>query len=223
MNKLWVRLAITFTGMVLIAVLIVVLTSYIINQFVSDERDRYTSWHLNQSNGLVENLTEFYQSQGSWDGVEPMLVGAQSTYFRADSVFVLADTHQQIVYHVQPGNIGRPLEVIHPKVVLPLKLDQETVGYLGVSRLPSEQRGNHGPPPIARGLIQGLLIIAVVGGVGGIGFGVVMSRSLAAPLNDLAGAARDIGARNLSRRVEEKGSAEIMGVAHALNKMAADL
>jgi signal transduction histidine kinase len=50
-----------------------------------------------------------------------------------------------------------------------------------------------------------------------------MSRSLTAPLNNLAAAARDIGARNLSRRVEEKGSDEMVAVARAFNEMAADL
>ncbi len=50
-----------------------------------------------------------------------------------------------------------------------------------------------------------------------------MSRNLSAPLNRLAEAARAIGARNLSQRVEVSGSAEVVEVARAFNEMAAAL
>jgi signal transduction histidine kinase len=80
-----------------------------------------------------------------------------------------------------------------------------------------------GPPNFVDFLGRTLFLVAVVAGVGGILFGVLMSRSLTAPLNSLAEAARAIGARNLSRRVAEKGSDEILAVARAFNEMAAAL
>jgi signal transduction histidine kinase len=70
---------------------------------------------------------------------------------------------------------------------------------------------------------RSLVAAAVVAAIGGIAFGIVMSRSLTAPLNSLAEAARDIGRRNLSRRVEEKGTDEMVAVAQAFNEMAAGL
>jgi two-component system OmpR family sensor kinase len=53
--------------------------------------------------------------------------------------------------------------------------------------------------------------------------GVLTSRSLTAPLSHLAEAARAIGARDLSRRVEVAGSDEMVEVAQAFNDMAAGL
>jgi signal transduction histidine kinase len=49
------------------------------------------------------------------------------------------------------------------------------------------------------------------------------SRNLTEPLARLAAAARDIGARNFSRRVTATGSDEIVAVAHAFNEMATEL
>jgi signal transduction histidine kinase len=53
--------------------------------------------------------------------------------------------------------------------------------------------------------------------------GILVSRSLTAPLSRLAEAARAIGQRNLDQRVEEKGSRELKELAVAFNQMATDL
>jgi signal transduction histidine kinase len=53
--------------------------------------------------------------------------------------------------------------------------------------------------------------------------GILLSRSLTRPLDELADAARDIGAQNLSRRVKVKGTDEISDVARAFNEMATRL
>jgi signal transduction histidine kinase len=74
-----------------------------------------------------------------------------------------------------------------------------------------------------RRIVDFLLIMAAVIGIGGIVFGVMMSRTLTAPLNSLAVAARSIGKRNLNQRVKETGTAEMIAVARAFNEMAADL
>jgi signal transduction histidine kinase len=68
-----------------------------------------------------------------------------------------------------------------------------------------------------------LLAVAALAGLGGITFGSLMSRSLTAPLNNLAKGARAIGTRNFSQRVEERGSDEIIAVARAFNEMASNL
>ena len=57
----------------------------------------------------------------------------------------------------------------------------------------------------------------------GIAVGVLLSHGLSAPLSNLAEAARAIGGRDLSRRVEIRGSQEVQEVAWAFNEMAADL
>lgn len=83
-----------------------------------------------------------------------------------------------------------------------------------------------GPPddiPLLVRLFNGLVLTAVISGVVGISAGVWVSRTMAAPLDHLAEAAQAIGAKDLSRRVEVRGSEEVVAVAHAFNEMAAAL
>ena len=85
-------------------------------------------------------------------------------------------------------------------------------------------RRAEGPPVRVVGVLgQILLAVAALAGLGGITFGSLMSRSLTAPLNNLAKGAKAIGTRNFRERIEEKGSDEIIAVARAFNEMASNL
>jgi signal transduction histidine kinase len=64
-----------------------------------------------------------------------------------------------------------------------------------------------------------MIFVAIIGIV----VGAIVSRSLTAPLNKLAEAAKAIGSQDLSRRVEVRGSDEIKTVALSFNEMAAEL
>jgi len=68
-------------------------------------------------------------------------------------------------------------------------------------------------------LFRFILSLALIGSV----IGVIVSRSLMAPLHNLVKAAEDIGAQDLSRRVEVEGTEEIKAVAQAFNEMAEKL
>jgi signal transduction histidine kinase len=57
----------------------------------------------------------------------------------------------------------------------------------------------------------------------GISVGVILSHGLSTPLSNLAEAARAIGGRDLTKRVDIRGSQEVQEVARAFNEMAADL
>ncbi|MBN1428523.1 MAG: HAMP domain-containing protein [Anaerolineae bacterium] len=72
-------------------------------------------------------------------------------------------------------------------------------------------------------LYHGLITLVIVNGTVGLAAGIWMSRTLAEPLNRLAEAARTLGAGDLSRRVDIKGSQEMVDVAVAFNQMAAAL
>ncbi len=65
--------------------------------------------------------------------------------------------------------------------------------------------------------------VAIVGATAAIGFGVLLSRSLTAPLRELERAAQAIEAQDLAYRTPVRGSQELVAVATAFNKMAAQL
>jgi len=96
---------------------------------------------------------------------------------------------------------------------------------------PPDWAGRNAPPPMfdparvfpGRFLLGNLTPYLIGFTLISIVVGILLSRSVSAPLSKLADAARSIGRRDLSRRVEVRGSQEIQEVAQAFNEMAADL
>lgn len=82
-----------------------------------------------------------------------------------------------------------------------------------------DRMSRYGQSELVLGLVRILFSISMVG----ILVGVVSSRGLAAPLNNLAKAARAVGSQDLTQRIELKGTSEIREVAVAFNSMAAAL
>lgn len=78
---------------------------------------------------------------------------------------------------------------------------------------------NAPPREIQGRLIEFMLLSLVVGTAGG----VVIARVVSNPIGNLSQAAQHIGKGELNVRVPEKGSREIVELAHAFNKMAEDL
>ncbi len=121
--------------------------------------------------------------------------------------------------NAQPGNgaMGRPRNPIQ----IPIKIDGQTVGYLE-TRVMMAPSGNR-PLDIFQQLSQYLLLIALGAAILGAVFSVAASRTLTAPLTQLANAARAIGGGNLNERVPIHGSDEVAAVAVAFNEMAGEL
>jgi signal transduction histidine kinase len=229
MNRLWVRMSLAFGAVVLLGVGVIVLISVLLAN--PDFRQRFVVNELRVSDGLVSELADYYQTHGGWDGVETMLAGAQGTLPRGPGdrlILSLADAQGQIIYPRRDAHGGNPLSQAERASALPIQVPDgtsevhKTVGYLWVERVPAPRPA---PPQqfLLGWLSHSLLLAAVVGGVLGILFGILASRSLTSPLSRLAEAARAIGARDLTRRVEVEGSDEVKEVAQAFNDMAATL
>lgn len=226
MNKLWVRLSLGFSGMVLVAVFVVALAGFLVG--LADQRDRrdFGRRPPREAAELVRDLSHLYRQQRDWSGSDLLLLRAQAeANLRRgpdrNLVYILADDRQNVIYSAQQDQIGRPLRRHNGDRLIPIRLDDRTVGYLGV--VPAVFLRGDETPAFVRLLGGTLFTTAALAAVGGIVFGILMSRSLTAPLNNLADAARSIGARDLSKRVEEKGSDEMIAVTRAFNEMAADL
>lgn len=70
---------------------------------------------------------------------------------------------------------------------------------------------------------RGLFVVGLLGMGVGVTGALVLSRSLARPLEELAGAARALGQRQLDHRVRPRGSVEMIAVAESFNHMAEEL
>ena len=107
-------------------------------------------------------------------------------------------------------------------IELPITVNGQTVGFLE-ARLMMVDGAAGATGDIFQQLSSYILFVAVGAGILGAIFSVAASRMLTAPLNQLAAAARAIGAGNLAQRVESKGSDEVAAVAVAFNEMATQL
>jgi signal transduction histidine kinase len=213
-NRLWVRLSLAFSGVILIWVLLVAMVPPLIIRWSMNPDPRSSRIYAH----LEDELTQFYSAHNGWDGVQPFLQGAQAVLAPHQAGIFLADGKGRVLYDAK-ANLG--VETLSPDEqgkALSLQVGNLTVGYLGV-------RPDEDPPPpgserfVLDQLLRFLLYAAIVGGPSAILAGILMSRNLTAPLNRLAEAARDIGARNFGCRVEPAGTTEMTEVALAFNEM----
>ncbi|HRJ40897.1 MAG: HAMP domain-containing protein [Caldilineaceae bacterium] len=227
MNRLWVRLSLAFTAVVLLGFGAVVFGTF---SLTSDQRMQ--SLLLNQferPHGLVDSAAKYYKAHGGWAGVDTLMDGARSTLLPGSGgrgALLLLDAAGQVVYSSLPPE---RLPATPSRQGRPIMLDGKLVGRIDFVASPDTTPNAYAawsrtsPSDFIQEVTFFLLQIALIVGVLGLIFGVLASRGLAAPLNRLAVAAQAIGARNLDYRVPVQGSTEVREVAESFNKMAADL
>jgi signal transduction histidine kinase len=237
-NRLWVRLTLAFA----LVVLLTVGTIALLADLTAGQAFRqYLSYSdIARFQNLTDNLLEYYQIQGSWDGIEvllnqvrivsggmpaPMMGWRPGTLAWRDERFqiTLADAGGRVVYDGPDGQSGRRLTAGERAAAQDLLVENEVVGRLVISR--PVQSAILGPleQMFVKRLRWLLVAGALLAGALGVILGLAFSRNLTAPLQRLATAARAVANRDFSRRVEVEGSAEVAEVAQAFNEMTAAL
>lgn len=224
MNRLWVRLSMAFSAVVLLGVTVIIVASgFIANSGI---RESIILDTLQSPDGLVEQLENYYISHRNWDGLEAALLRNLDFSLgpRMGLTILITDNQGQIIYSTYREWQGQKRDVDTLQSAVPILVGGQPKGYISLEEEPPFAAFQPGQARVVlEGLSHVLLIIALTGGVIGVLFGVLVSRSLTAPLQRLAEAARAIGAQNLSRRVKVEGTVEVAEMAHAFNEMAAAL
>lgn len=227
MNRLWVRLTLAFVGVTLVGVAsVALLTDW---NASSQFRQFLTHQAMMAQGNLADDLATFYQQNGNWNGVGQVFSGPQMMppfgrgrgfpMQRGGPPVVLADANGRIIYDEMGARTGAVLGANERTSGVPVTLNGSTVGVLvtGSPRVdalaPDEQS-------FLNDLRRTLVLAALIAGGLGILFGLVMSRALAAPLNELAAAAHAFAGRDWSRRVSVSGTEEIAMVGREFNAMA---
>lgn len=227
MNRLSVRLTFAFVLVTLITVAVVALLANVaadrnFRQFLQRQDA------LEQS-GFADQLAAYYRANGSWSGIDERMNGGLGMMGRGRGMMgaggpglVLADADGRILLDEHHMNVGAPLDDAQRQSALAIVADGRTVGYLVA--------GGSGMAMMAQPAVdfvndlRGTLIIAaLIAGSLGIVLGSWLSRTLTAPLGNLAHTAQQFGARNWSQRVPVQGAQEIANVATAFNQMADEL
>jgi len=235
-NRLWVRLALAFALVVLVAVGAI---AVLINRTTGTEFRRYmTHSGMPVAGSGMEALVEYYQQQGSWDGVQSlfsggvyvggaigisgMLSGGRSPGMAAGPAdILLADAKGRIIFDSAGSAVGKQLSRSDRAAAAAITQGNsgQVIGYLLLS-VPDTQTGRGGLEQqfldrvrtvlwLGAGLAVGLSLLA----------GAMLSRSLTAPLQRLAAAARAIAGGQVGQQVTVEGSAEVAEVGQAFNEM----
>jgi signal transduction histidine kinase len=244
MNRLWVRLTLAFALVVLVAVGAIAL---LINRTTGVELRRYvTDSGMQVAGSGMQQLVEYYQDQGSWEGVDSLLSGGvfvngsmgmdmpqlvnggwRPSMQAGPLDVVLADAKGKIVYDSADKALGKSLSSQEKAKAVAITPDgsKEVIGYLLLS-LPSGGEENL-LGELERGFlarVQKVLWVGAALAVGlGLIMGVILSRSLTAPLQRLAAAARAVAGGNLGQQVKVEGSAEMAEVGQSFNEMTSAL
>ncbi len=224
MNRLWVRMSIAFSAVVALWVIVIVISSLLVAQ--SGIRESIIMQEYQAPNGLVDSLQDYYRTHNGWEGLDTALIGRSEEFAigpRLGLILAITDENNHILYNSSPNTII-DFSSLASWSSVPLRIDDETHGYIHLGTPPSQPKLRPDQTRfVMEGLSTALLVMGVTGGIIGLIFGVFVSRSLTAPLQRLADAARAIGAQNLSRRVKVEGTVEVKDMANAFNEMAAAL
>jgi two-component system OmpR family sensor kinase/two-component system sensor histidine kinase BaeS len=229
-DRLWVRLTPAFVVVTLITVSAVALFA---GTRAGGQFQQYLARRdLLAQSGWLDQLAAFYQRTGSWEGVASVFAdlqpqmgtgrgrGSGAGMGMGRPTLRVADADETIVYDEQGEQIGSQLSADERANALPILDGAATIGYFVV--LPG--RGSMSMQPADQTFLaqlqDTLLIAGLAAGLIGIGLGLLMGRTLTAPLAKLAQAAHAFAAHEWSYRVAVGGGSEVAEVGQAFNAMA---
>ncbi len=182
---------------------------------------RYTFSQNGIATRLVTSLAEAYAEHGSWEGITLAEPSHGRGWRGGARAFRLVDAEGRII--IPPEAKGSRVSRAELRQAIPIEVEGKTVGYL---LLPTGSRNaSVGSPEhqfISR-IRSALLFAALVALIVAVVLGLLLFRSIVAPLKALTTASRAIAAGDLGVRAAVEGEDEIAQLAQAFNQMAESL
>lgn len=219
MKRLWVQLALAFGLLSAMAALLVAL---LVSWQTGSQLRRFLVQEQLANSPLVADLSAYYATHGSWEGVAEIFTTSHNTQMPGRGMgrgmmqqVALLDREGHVVYRSASQSLGAA------SVAVPILWQEQEIGILEVVPGQGMMVG-----PTERLLAQvrrAAMLVALLAGLLGAGLGLVLARSIAAPLDAVTAAAQRIAKGERAQRVPERGSAELVTLAAAFNTMAANL
>ncbi len=227
MNRLWLQLTLAFLAVTLVGVGIVAFLTGVRTD--SDFREFLQLQQQEQFQELAAQLGTYYANNATWEGVQvtryPSAMGGQGRgRGRPENEILIADANGQIIYDDDGRYLGSMLTDDARAQAIPIQANGAVVGYMFVRSLQGMDTILQASAQNFLAQLRGTLLIAglIAGGLS-IVLGILLSRTLSAPLATLAQAAHRFAARDWTQRVPVRGAQEIAEVSTAFNRMADDL
>ena len=230
-RRLWVQLALAFALVTMLSVLAIALLA---NTRAGADFRVFLAQSQVQQLDLIPRLAEYYTIHQSWDGVETVFADIRgmgprgmgpggSGMMRGPLELILADSEGRVIYSSTsriPSVAHLTRDDLHQ--AMPVIADGTTVGRL-VARLQRDTALSAAAQRFLAQLDQTLIQAGLIAGALGVILGIIIARSLTAPLSRLARAARNLADGDLTQRAPVAGPVEVAGAAEAFNTMAASL
>ncbi|MDH4299170.1 MAG: ATP-binding protein [Dehalococcoidia bacterium] len=219
-HRLWFRLALTFTVIILVTVITIY---FFVSERISTEMKYYeTIGAQYRTLQIRSQLYLHYLDRGSWDGVQSVVaalgVSGPRIVLVAVNGTVVGDSKEELLGTNYTDSSINPLEMSLVRGGV-----KEILGQIYITSDPTAEPYVAPFLRLSASINRSLLL----GGSLAIGIALlltfILSRRMTSPIGVLAKAARRLGHGDLSQRVRLQGEGEVTALAQAFNSMAADL
>jgi signal transduction histidine kinase len=222
MRSITVKLVLSFLGISLISVLLIVFLA----RYATDrEFRRFTA--TNDRSSLISTLKDYYIVRGSWDGIQeaelfmrfPAPNGNPSP--KPYDALTVADQFGKVIRAGSNSRVGDTVPAGEIQRGAPIQVNGETVGYLIFSPPPFDENSPERNFLNRTALL--LLYSALATTAIALLLGILLSRNLTSPIQELTRATHAVSQGDLSQQVPIHSDDELGELGKAFNKMSAEL
>jgi signal transduction histidine kinase len=217
-RSLAVKLVLAFWIVSLIGIVLVLLQARLV---ASREFGRFVN--TQQQEPLVSKLEAYYQTHGTWNGVEAVFQADTSSDTNATRPLslVLVDSQANVIFSSNQETPGGKLSDEQLGHGEPILVEGKFVGML----IPTFPGGSRRPPPndFLNRINQNLLLSSLGATAVSLLLGLFLAWSLLRPVRELTAATRDVANGDLERRVPVRSKDELGELSQSFNQMNAKL
>lgn len=226
-RRLWTLLIQSFTAVVLLTILLLVVLSVLVINAQSPRVFFFVP-------SIAYALEGFYLGQGNWTGVERLSGDAGTLRFNnrgpdweRDAVLLDEKGNVLVDYSGSNSSVGKPYITRREDLRFPLRVKGNQVGLLIMRGRPSEPSFEQSETALLWRTLSSLLFpigfIAFFTGLMTVVIGLMLMRRVVSPLVDVIAAAQLVAAGDLSTRVQVKGRGDLRDLSESFNRMADSL
>jgi two-component system sensor histidine kinase BaeS len=224
MRSLALKLTLAF---LVVGVVGVALVALFVRQRTQQEFDQFVLTRFQQD--IYDELTEYYQVNGSWDGINAIFVRDQSPRMGHRGIFpapvTLLDGDNVVVYGGRRYQRGQQLTQPYDSEGVPIEIEGTTVGWLVFESYGEPVPSSPESPESA--FLKSVNRAIVLGALGAITvallIGVLLARTISRPVRELTTATQMIAQGELGHQVPVRRKDELGELAVSFNVMSADL
>jgi two-component system sensor histidine kinase BaeS len=224
MRSLALKLTLAF---LIVGVVGVALVALFVGQRTQQEFDQFVLSRFQLD--LVNELADYYQTTGSWEGINAILVSSQSGRMGHRGVFpapvALLDDDGTVVYGGRRYQRGQRLTESSQQPGVPIEVGGTTVGWLlfdsfGAPSPPMPES----PESDFLGRVKQAILFGAIGATAvALLIGVLLARTISRPVRELTAATQMVTQGDLGHQVPVRTSDELGELANSFNRMSAQL